>query len=294
MIWSRIDQKTCLKCISSAGYEVIVVETVLEGDRVCTGNIEECIRNVNPREILCVLSTTSCFAPRAPDDVERIAKICKEYEIPHVINNAYGLQCSKISFQITSALRLGRVDAIVQSTDKNFLVPVGGSIVASNTKSLIKELSELYPGRATASPIMDLFMTYLWIGEKGYRNILQERKRVLKIFTHKLQELASKHGERMLEIRGNTISFAITLTRLPDPTELGSALFTRRVTGARVINPLNSKSVCSINFPSYGASFSGYPVPYMTAACPVGLSESEICLFVSKLDSVIRYIKEGV
>ena len=33
--------------------------------------------------------------------------------------------------QITSAWRKGRVDAVVQSTDKNFMVPVGGAIVAA-------------------------------------------------------------------------------------------------------------------------------------------------------------------
>ena len=42
--------------------------------------------------VLCVLSTTSCFAPRVPDAVEELAKLCKRRGIGHVINNAYGLQ----------------------------------------------------------------------------------------------------------------------------------------------------------------------------------------------------------
>jgi len=41
---------------------------------------------------------------------------------------------------------VGRVDAFVQSTDKNFMVPVGGSIVASAEKKFVQELSKLYPG----------------------------------------------------------------------------------------------------------------------------------------------------
>lgn len=41
--------------------------------------------------ILCILSTTSCFAPRVPDNIEKIAEIAKNYNIFHVINNAYGI-----------------------------------------------------------------------------------------------------------------------------------------------------------------------------------------------------------
>jgi len=42
-----------------------------------------------------------------------------------LINNAYGLQCSYICKLINRACTVGRVDAIVCSTDKNFMVPVG-------------------------------------------------------------------------------------------------------------------------------------------------------------------------
>lgn len=44
------------------------------------------------------------------------------------------------------ATRKGRVDAFVQSTDKNFLVPVGGAIVAGTDKDFISEIGQLYPG----------------------------------------------------------------------------------------------------------------------------------------------------
>lgn len=45
--------------------------------------------------VLCVLSTTSAFAPRAPDKIPEIAALCKAKNLPHVVNNAYGVQCSK-------------------------------------------------------------------------------------------------------------------------------------------------------------------------------------------------------
>lgn len=46
----------------------------------------------DPEQILCVFTTTSCFAPRAPDDLIGVAEICKEFDLPMLVNNAYGLQ----------------------------------------------------------------------------------------------------------------------------------------------------------------------------------------------------------
>jgi hypothetical protein len=42
--------------------------------------------------------------------------------------------------------RVGRVDAFVQSTDTNFMVPVGGSVVAAFEPTFIEKLSKNYPG----------------------------------------------------------------------------------------------------------------------------------------------------
>ena len=47
---------------------------------------------------------------------------------------------------ILQAHRQGRVDAFIQSTDKNFLVPVGGSVVASCSEAFVKEVAQTYPG----------------------------------------------------------------------------------------------------------------------------------------------------
>lgn len=89
-------------------------------------------------KILCVLSITSCFAPRAYDSVKDIAVLCQKSDIAHVINNAYGLQCSRVSNDISQSISSGRVDALISSTDKNFMVPVGGSIIyAPKKKALI-------------------------------------------------------------------------------------------------------------------------------------------------------------
>jgi O-phospho-L-seryl-tRNASec:L-selenocysteinyl-tRNA synthase len=50
------------------------------------------------------------------------AKLCAERGVPHIINNAYGIQSASLCGLVTAAWRKGRVDAIVQSTDKNFMV----------------------------------------------------------------------------------------------------------------------------------------------------------------------------
>ena len=89
------------------------------------------IREVGASQVLCVLSTTSCFAPRGVDKLLELGRLCAELGVPHVANNAYGVQCAQCMKAITSASRHGRLDAFIQSTDKNFLVPVGGAILAS-------------------------------------------------------------------------------------------------------------------------------------------------------------------
>lgn len=43
--------------------------------------------------------------------------------------------------------RVGRIDAFVQSLDKNFMVPVGGAIIAGFDKEFIKDISKMYPGK---------------------------------------------------------------------------------------------------------------------------------------------------
>jgi len=178
VIWPRIDQKTCLKSMISAGLTPLIVENKLEGDQVRTDlpKIRELIDEKGSENILCIFSTTSTFAPRVPDRVVDIAMIAEENDIFHVINNAYGLQQPKCVNLVQEATLKGRVDCFIQSTDKNFMVPVGGSIIASSHPELLKEISLNYPGRASASPVIDLFIQYLSFGLSGYKNLLEERK----------------------------------------------------------------------------------------------------------------------
>ena len=64
-----------------------------------------------------------------------------------MVNNAYGTQSTKCMHLIEQAARVGRMDAFVQSLDKNYMVPVGGSLLASYDAELLKKVSKLYPGK---------------------------------------------------------------------------------------------------------------------------------------------------
>jgi O-phospho-L-seryl-tRNASec:L-selenocysteinyl-tRNA synthase len=306
VLWSRIDQKSCYKAISSAGLICVVVPTKVEGDAVVT-DMEAMAAAMEAHEgkILAVITTTSCFAPRVPDAVDKVAKLCAVKGIGHVINNAYGLQCAQTSKLINRACVIGRVDAIVCSTDKNFLVPVGGAIVVSPSKTVINEIGKIYAGRASASPIIDLFITLLAMGLKGYTRLLEERTKILETFPCRLEEVAKKHGERLLICPGNTISFGVTLDGLARPkhdhesegdytksiakeiSSFGAMLFTRCVSGTRVVPRAHDTTIGDYKFEGFGSSTSNFPHAYMTAACAIGVSAAEVKEFFVRFDKAL-------
>lgn len=52
----------------------------------------------------------------------------------------------RIFIFFAKAARVGRVDAFIQSLDKNFMVPVGGAIIAGFDDSFIDNIGKTYPG----------------------------------------------------------------------------------------------------------------------------------------------------
>lgn len=86
----------------------------------------------------------------------------------HVVNNAYGVQSSKCVHELEQAMRRGRVDAVVQSLDKNFLMPVGGALVCSPSKKVVAQIATFYPGRASNAPALDFFITMLQMVRSVY------------------------------------------------------------------------------------------------------------------------------
>ncbi|KAL3864200.1 hypothetical protein ACJMK2_005905 [Sinanodonta woodiana] len=299
VLWPRIDQKSCIKSIITAGFVPVIIENKLEGDELRTDveEIERRMVELGPENVICVMSTTSCFAPRVPDRLEEIACLCKKYSVPHLVNNAYGLQSTKCTHLLQQANKVGRVDAIVQSTDKNFMVPVGGSIIAGFDKTFVEEISQNYPGRASASPSVDLLITLLSMGSSGLKKLLKERKEMYSYLSEELRKCATRNGETFLDIKHNPISLAMSLTPREygqSITDVGSMLFTRFVSGTRVVAQLGKETnVNGIKFMNFGAHSNNYPCSYLTAAAAIGVNKSEIDSFINRLDKVLTKWKRS-
>ncbi|XP_026503789.1 O-phosphoseryl-tRNA(Sec) selenium transferase isoform X3 [Terrapene carolina triunguis] len=299
IIWPRIDQKSCFKSMITAGFEPVVIENVLEGDELRTDvkAVEAKIQDLGAENVLCVHSTTSCFAPRVPDRLEELAVICSNYDIPHIVNNAYGVQSSKCMHLIQQGARVGRIDAFIQSLDKNFMVPVGGAIIAGFNDSFIHDISKMYPGRASASPSLDVLITLLSLGESGYRQLLKERKEMFSYLSSQLRKLAEVYKERLLNTPHNPISLAMSLENLDKHsdmavTQLGSMLFTRQVSGARVV-PLGSlQTVNNYTFKGFMSHTNYYPCAYLNAASAIGMKKQDVDLFLKRLEKCMKTFRK--
>ena len=302
IIWSRIDQKTCLKCIITSGYEPIIINPIpnpkndyeLETD---IQGIKNSIDKYGVDNILCICSTTSCFAPRGYDNIEEISKICKEKNLFHIINNAYGIYCTKIIDMINKADKIGNVTLVVSSTDKNFMVPVGGSLVYSSNSEMVEKLKKNYPGRASISPLLDLFISFLEMGKSKYKKLISERKEKYKILIKKIGEIADKYGEKVVALNNNKISILFTLGKIveksgnKDAKEIGSMCFNRQISGVRVITSSKgqTKNIAGYDFLNYGSSCDNYKyLPYLTFSCAIGIIDEEIDGFVNKIDKIFE------
>eukprot|EP00771_Trimastix_marina_P002307 gnl/Trimastix_PCT/3430.p1 GENE.gnl/Trimastix_PCT/3430~~gnl/Trimastix_PCT/3430.p1 ORF type:complete len:492 (+),score=91.86 gnl/Trimastix_PCT/3430:157-1632(+) len=298
VLWPRMDQKTCLKCILSAGLRAVVVPNVIEGDEVRTDMqaLRHALEENGADRVLCVLTTTSCFAPRTPDRVVQVAELCKNAGVPHIVNNAYGIQADRCLNLIETATRRGRLDAFIMSTDKNFMVPVGGGIVASSDAQFIEAISQSYPGRASVAPILDVLITLLSMGFAGYRELVQSRVEVMAYMRAELQRIAAQFGERVLETPNNPIAMGMTLGQLGsvDPVRVGAALYAKCVTGPRVVTESLYKAIGPHEFTCYGAHVTPYPAcPYLSCACAIGMTRSEVQVFVKRLTQVLTSLHKA-
>ncbi|XP_017143244.1 O-phosphoseryl-tRNA(Sec) selenium transferase [Drosophila miranda] len=288
VLWSRIDQKSCFKAITAAGLEPVIVPCLVQHQALSTdiNAFQQQIEDLGAETILCLYTTTSCFAPRNSDSIVDIAKLAKRCDLPHLVNNAYGLQISTISRQLERAQRLGRIDYFVQSSDKNFLVPVGGAIVASFNQTLLHLVGSSYAGRASGSQTLDVFMTLLSLGRSGYHSLVQKREDNFNYLKEQLIAFAQSHGEQVIESRDNFISLAITLGTLcaatgqgSSITQLGSMLHMRGVSGVRVVIPGQKKTIDGHAFSDFGSHQTNLEIPYLTVAAALGITQEEIDKF---------------
>lgn len=146
---------------------------------------------------------------------------------------------------------------------QNLLVPVGGALIAG-PGTLIDAIAQGYPGRASVTPVLDVFVTLLSLGRSGYARLQRERKELFADCRRQLEAVALKHGERLLHTPSNAISLGVSLQRVaarcaggadaaggadtPPVTFLGAALFGRCVSGTRVVDPAERKAVGPLSF----------------------------------------------
>jgi O-phospho-L-seryl-tRNASec:L-selenocysteinyl-tRNA synthase len=272
-LYPRIDHLSPSRGIAFAGLAEVQVPTVLKGDAVCAdlSALEQLMRK---HASSVVLLTTTFFPPRESDPVKDIAKLCSEVGNPLVINNAYGVQSEEIMRNVRSAVDAGRVDAVVQSSDKNFLSPVGGSVVVSPDKRVMKWAAETYAGRATAAPVVQTLAALLVIGLEGYNQLRKEQVANRALLEDRLRETAGAIGQRVLSV-DNPVSCAMTLDGI-DVEEVGAKLYTLRVTGPRAV----TKGV-------YGSCIENYPHSYLVMNAAIGAKQKDVEEATSKLNRAL-------
>ncbi len=277
VIYPYAAHKSPIKATSFIGMRMRLVETVLDGDvvKVDVSDIEDAIRkeirnNNNP----VVLSTLTFFPPRKSDDIEEIAKICQEYDIPHIINGAYAIQNFYYIERLKKALKY-RVDAVVSSSDKNLFTPIGGGIIYTKDESFLKEISLNYPGRASANPIVNILISLLAIGTKNYIDLMKQQKECKKLLDELLDDLAKKKNERVLNVE-NPISSCITTKK--DPLDVAGKLYNLRVTGPRGVRRTDKFGTCYLK---------EYPYDYIVVNSAIGVRKEDIYKVVEKLDKVL-------
>jgi len=275
VVYPQVDLKTPVKAIHLAGLQERIVQGEVYGDAVNVPS-EEIEKAVN-ENTAAILSTTTFFAPREPDKIKDIAKIAEEKKVPHIINNAFGVQSREIMKLVRGAVDAGRVDAIIQSTDKNFLAPVGGAIVASPNEEFLDQVSESYTGRATAAPIVQFLAAILSMGSEGYESLRTQQEENRMFLESSLKEVAEKYGQRTLNVY-NPISVAMTLDGR-NAKKIGQALYAARVNGARALEK-NDFGVCC---PQYVSS-------YINFDASIGIQKNEIVLAAERLDKVLKTV----
>ena len=280
ILWFRADQKSAIKAVSLAGFELVPIDGIVTGTGEIVSNIplfQSLLEEFD--SIAAVISTTSCFAPRSADDLLTISHLCHKHNVPHIVNNAYGLQSPHICSIIREALRKknSRIDVIIQSGDKNFLIPVSCAIVYSPDENIIKRISALYPGRSSITGVVDLFISIIHFGVHGWNKLNQER---MELFYYLKSKLEEECGFKLVE-SNNDISIAIII----ESNEIdGPKLFARGISGLRTIKRGECKSISNIIFKGWQSHTSDYPFNYSTVAVALGCTREEIDLFLEMIN----------
>ena len=278
----QIDHKSILKSIDLMGFKTKIIKGKIFNDAVRIP-IEDIKANYDDN-CFAIISISSFFPPRESDDIRGISKFAHEKDLIHIVINAYGVQSPEWMKLIRSAIDAGRVDAIIQSTDKNFLTPVGGALIASPIKENIIKISQAYAGRASATPIVNFLISVLSIGINGYQKLIIEQQENHRLLKEKLNEVAEKINERILDVF-NPVAIALSLKNLKEEQlyVLGGALYNLRVTGPRVYNPKEK---------AFGTCCENYHTPYIVMNAAIGSKTKDITSAVERFEKAYLQITQ--
>ncbi|MHA1985013.1 MAG: O-phosphoseryl-tRNA(Sec) selenium transferase [Promethearchaeota archaeon] len=278
----QIDHKAVLKAIDLMGLKTKIVKGKVHGDAVKIP-IED-IESSLDDDCFAIVSLTSFFPPREHDNIKGISRLAQDKGLNHIIINAYGVQSPEWMKLIRAAIDAGRVDAIIQSTDKNFLTPVGGALIASPKKESIDKISQAYAGRASATPVVNFLISMLSLGISGYQKLIEEQQQNRKFLEEKLSQVAKKINERILEVH-NPVAVALSLESLKSEQlyALGGALYNLRVTGPRVYNPKEKP---------FGTCCENYPTPYIVMNAAIGSKTKDITFAVERFEKAYKQITQ--
>ncbi|MFX0011439.1 MAG: O-phosphoseryl-tRNA(Sec) selenium transferase, partial [Candidatus Hermodarchaeota archaeon] len=184
----QIDHNALIKAFDLVGVKRKVIKGKKFGDgvRIPFEDIEASLDD----DCFAIISLTSFFPPREHDNIKEISKFAKKNDLVHIVINAYGVQSPDWMKLIRIGIDAGRIDAIIQSTDKNVLTPIGGAIIASPNEEIITKISQAYAGRASATPVVNFLISMLALGIEGYQQLLEEQQINRTILKEKLEEVA--------------------------------------------------------------------------------------------------------
>jgi O-phospho-L-seryl-tRNASec:L-selenocysteinyl-tRNA synthase len=185
---------------------------------------------------------------------------------------------------IRSGIDAGRVDVIIQSTDKNVLTPVGGAILASPNKAILRKISKAYAGRASGTPIVNFLISMLSLGIEGYQKLIDEQVQNHQLLKDLIGTFAEKKNEKILDVF-NPVAVAMTLNNLHEDKlfDLGGALYNLRVTGPRVHNPSQNL---------FGTCCSEYKTPYIVMNAAIGATKDDILSAVERLEKAYSQVTQ--
>lgn len=176
------------------------------------------------------------------------------------------------------------------------MVPVGGAIIAGFNKNIVNDVAKSYPGRANSSQTLDVFLTLLSLGKSGYMKLVQERKETYIYLRQRLRNLSNRHNEKVLLTKNNPISLSMTLNNFDKSklTMIGSMLFTRGVSGARIITTTELKTIEEYKFKGFGCHTSNSNnIPYITCAASIMMQKEEVDNFIEKLDKILLKVRSN-